>query len=300
MDKPLAKIIVVCGSTATGKSDLAVILSRIHNGEVVSADSRQVYKGLNIGSGKITKKEMRGVRHHMLDVVHVKKVYSVADYVRQAKICVEDILSRGKVPIICGGTGQYIDALVYGTEFPEVPVDTHLRKKLEKINTEDLYALLCTQDRRRAKDIDKNNRVRLIRALEITATLGTVPKIKKQKAAYDTLWIGLTVPKEILQEKIKARLLRRMRTGMMREIAQLHAKGTSWRRLESLGLEYLYGALFLQKKITKEEMLTELQNKIWQYSKRQMTWFKRNEKIIWLDPRTDTNQALLLTKNFLT
>ena len=299
MRKPLPKIIIVCGPTATGKSDLAVILSRTHNGEVVSADSRQVYEGLDIGSGKITKKEMCGVQHHMLDVVNVKKVYSVADYVRKATLCIEDILSRGKVPIICGGTGQYIDALVCGTKFPEVLVNSSFRKSLEKKETNELYTMLCKQDKRRAGDIDKHNRVRLIRALEIILSIGKVPKIKKQKAKYNMLWIGLAAPKEILQEKIRTRLQKRIRIGRMHEITQLHAKGTPWRRLESLGLEYLYGALFLQKKITRKVMLAEIQNKSWQYAKRQMTWFKRNEKIEWINPITDTGKALLLAKDFL-
>ena len=184
------KILVILGPTATGKSDIAVHLAKKFDGEVVSADSRQVYRGLDIGSGKITKHEMKGVTHHMLNVVSPKNTYTAARFAYDANRIVEKILSKKKLPIIVGGTGMYIDALVDGVMFPEVPPNPLLRKKFEKKSTEDLFRLLKKKDSVRAKTIDKHNRRRLIRALEIVALLGKVPSQKK-KSIFTPLHIGL-------------------------------------------------------------------------------------------------------------
>lgn len=286
----MEKIIVVCGPTATGKSDYAVELAKNPpaggKGEIISADSRQVYKGLDIGSGKITKQEMKGVPHHLLDVANPKRVFSVADYKKLADKAIKDILSRGKTPIICGGTGFYIDAIICDIVFPAVPPNKTLRKELEKLSIEELQNRLEKLDPRRFALVDKKNKVRIIRAIEIATALGSVPehppaggKIKK----YDVQWIYLNFPDEVLKKRIHDRLLKRMKTGMVKEVEDLHnppagGKGLSWKRLESLGLEYRYIALYLQKKITKEEMLKELELAIWHYVKRQRTWFKKYAK----------------------
>jgi tRNA dimethylallyltransferase len=194
------KIIVILGQTATGKSDFAVqiakrvlAVSRVES-EIISADSRQVYKDMDLGTGKITKKEMRGVPHHLLDVASPKKIFSVSDYQKLADKKIQEIFSRGHIPILCGGTGFYIDALVNGTVLPEVAPDKILRKKLDKKSTSELFKILKKLDINRAKSIDKNNRVRLIRAIEIAKTLGKVPKISNKDTKYDTLKIGLTLP----------------------------------------------------------------------------------------------------------
>ena len=170
---PKPKIIVVCGPTATGKSDKAVEIAKSlpNGGEIISADSRQVYKYLDIGSGKITHDEMHGIPHYMLDVCEPSLIYSVVDFQKEARKNIEDIFARGKTPIICGGTGMYIDALVYNTVFPEVPPNETLRKELENKNTEDLQTMLQTLDTERYEDIDIHNRVRLIRAIEIATTI---------------------------------------------------------------------------------------------------------------------------------
>lgn len=272
--KKLPNIIVICGPTATGKSDKAVSLALEQNGEIISADSRQIYKGLDIGSGKITKKEMQGVPHHMLDIASPLRTYSVAQFQKKASACVRDILKRGKTPIICGGTGFYIDALVHGTSFPEVKANVALRKKLEKENVTDLFTLLKKKDPRRAKEIDKYNKARIIRALEIVAALGAVPKAVK-KAPYNVKWIYLDFPDDILKERVHTRLLKRIKQGMVAEVKKLHAQGLSFARMERLGLEYRYLALLLQNKITKKEFLEQLENEIWHYAKRQRTWFKK-------------------------
>lgn len=281
------KILVILGPTAVGKSDLAVEIARQYNGEVISADSRQVYTGLDIGTGKITKKEMRGVPHHLLNVVDPKKVYSVERWKKDTEQAIKDTLSRGKLPIICGGTGFYIQSIVDNIVLPDVPADTHLRKELSLKTTEELFILLKKLDPKRAKNIDAKNPVRLIRAIEIATVLGNVPHIKKIKSEYDFIQIGLTLPLETLRQKIHVRLLSRMKKGMLAEAQKLHSKGLSYKRMEALGLEYRYLALYLQQKITKQEMLNKLEIEIGQYARRQMQWFKRDARIKWFEP-TDT------------
>ncbi|HRH24766.1 MAG TPA: tRNA (adenosine(37)-N6)-dimethylallyltransferase MiaA [Candidatus Paceibacterota bacterium] len=271
------KIIIVCGPTATGKSDYAVELAKKIDGEVISADSRQIYKGLDIGSGKITKKEMRGVPHHLLGVASPKRTFSVAQYKKLADKTIKDILSRGKTPILCGGTGFYIDAVIYDQSFPEVKADAKLRKLLSKLSLEELVKKLKNLDPKRLKTIDTKNKVRLIRAIEIASTLGFVPKKSKRKPLYSAQWIYLDFPDEVLKQRIHARLFARIR-GITTEVTRLHKEGVSWKKLEALGLEYRYGALFLQKKLTKQEMLEGLEKAIWQYAKRQRTWFKKYAK----------------------
>lgn len=269
------KIIVIVGPTASGKSDLAVKIAKEKNGEIISADSRQVYKGLDIGTGKITKREMRGVPHYLLDVANPKKVFSVAEFKKLADKKIEEILSRGKLPIIVGGTGFYIDAIVYDLVFPEVLPNKSLREKLNKKSVENLFKELQKIDPERAEDIDPKNKVRLIRAIEITKALGKVPKIKKSKK-FDVEWINIDWPDDVLKERIHNRLLKRIRAGMIKEAEELHKKGLSYKRMQELGLEYKYLALFLQNKISREEMISQLETKIWQYAKRQRTWFRRN------------------------
>ncbi len=273
----MQKVIVVCGPTATGKSDYAVALAQKCNGEVISADSRQVYRGLDIGSGKITKKEMCGIPHHLIDVASPVRVFSVAQYQRRATKIISDIFKRKKIPIICGGTGFYIDAVIYGQTFPKVRPNTRLRKELEKMETSELAEKLQTLDPDRYAMIDRRNRVRLIRAIEIATVLGRVP-LQLRHARYDVEWHYLDFPDVVLKKRIHDRLLKRMRTGMGAEVKQLHESGASWRRLESLGLEYRYLALYLQGKLSKTTMLSELETAIWHYAKRQRTWLKKYAK----------------------
>lgn len=272
------KIIVVCGPTATGKSDYAVEQAKSPPAgggyEIISADSRQVYKGLNIGSGKITKKEMRGIPHHLLDIASPKRVFTVAQYKKLTDKAISTILKKGKTPIICGGTGFYIDTVIYDQHFPGVKPDKTLRKQLSALPVHELFETLQTLDPDRALEIDSKNSVRLIRAIEIATALGSVPKVARTKK-YDVEWIYLDFPDAVLKKRIHDRLLKRMKTGMVKEVRDLHADGVSWKRLESFGLEYRYLALYLQKKLSKQDMLTQLESAIWHYAKRQRTWFKK-------------------------
>lgn len=278
----LPKILVICGPTATGKSDLAVHIAKKFKGEVISADSRQVYRGLDIGSGKITKKEMKNIPHHLLDVLSPKRVFSVSDYQKLAKKKIHEIIARNHLPIIVGGTGFYIDSILFDHVFPEVPPNLVLRKKLEKFSPEKLYIMLKRLDPKRAQTIDKHNRVRLIRAIEIVKSLGKVPELKHQ-LSYESLIIGLDMDDEELKAKIKTRLDRRL-VGIVREVKKLHRDSLSWKRMEALGLEYRYGALYAQSKIERSEMIDMILKDTWQYAKRQRTWFKRNKYIKWFRP----------------
>lgn len=270
----LSKIIVVCGPTATGKSDKAVEIALARNGEVISADSRQVYRGLDVGSGKITQEEMKGVPHYLLDVADPSDIFSVEDFVRLGEEAISDILSRGKLPIICGGTGFYIDALVHGTQFPEVAPDDELRKELGLLPLEELQARLQELDPDRYASIDTQNPVRLIRAIEIATALGHVPPVIKE-SKYSIEYVYLDFPDDILKERISTRLLKRLEAGMLDEAARLHEEGLSYERMKQLGLEYRYMAMHLLEEISYDEMVTQLTSKIWQYAKRQRTWFRK-------------------------
>ncbi len=281
-DKPV--ILVILGPTASGKSDLAVALAKKLNGEIVSADSRQVYKGLDIGTGKITKKEMKGVPHYLLDVASPDRAYSVDRYQKHAYEMIDDIIKRGKLPIICGGTGFYIQSIVDGFVLPEVKANRALRTKLAKLSSEQLFNILAKRDPRRAEKIGKQNKVRLIRSLEIIEALGGVPKIKLVPR-YSPLQIGLKFEDGILKDRIKARLSKRLKKGMLKEAEELHKNGLSWKRMEVLGLEYRYMAYFLQNKISREEMERQIELVSFQYAKRQMTWFKRDQRIHWIEIR---------------
>lgn len=284
MSQVKPKIISIVGPTASGKSDLAVILAKKINGEIISTDSRQVYKGLDIGSGKITKKEMMGVPHHLLDVCNPKKTFTVTEFKKLAEEKISDILKRGKVPILCGGTGFYIDAVVKNLIFPEVPPNAEFRIKAQKSKIETLQKQLLKLDPKRYKTIDLKNKVRLIRAIEIAKAIGKVPQIKA-KPNFDALTIGTLLVPEVIKERIENRLTKRMKQGMVKEVRDLHTKNKiSWKRLESLGLEYRYVAMFLQDKITKTEMLELIKNESWHYAKRQMTWFQRDKDIKWIEP----------------
>lgn len=292
------RIIAVVGPTASGKSALAVDIARLVGGEIISADSRQIYTGLDIGTGKITKTEMKGVPHYLLNVANPRRTMSVVQYERLATRAIRDILKRGKVPIICGGTGFYIDAVLTSASFPTVAPNPKLRKQLEKLSAEKLFKKLLKLDPVRAKTIDAKNPRRLIRAIEIAKMLGSVPSLTPAIERYDTLYIGLTLPKEELAERIHARLLSRMKRGMIAEARRLHGQGLSWKRMDSLGLEYRFLAQFLQNKITRDELLELVEIAIRQYAKRQMVWFRRNEKIKWFKPK-ETTKVLREVKNYL-
>jgi tRNA dimethylallyltransferase len=276
------KIYVVCGPTSSGKSDNAVELAKKFNGEVISADSRQVYIGMDLGTGKITKEEMGGIPHHLLDIKKPNEDFSVEEFQRLAFEKIEDILSRGKVPILCGGTGFYIQSVTDNVIFQEIKPNKSLRAKLEEKSIEELKNILEKIPKEEGVKVDTENKRRLIRAIEIGQHMGTLACIQRGEQKYDFEFIYLDFPDEILKERISERLEKRLKAGMVDEVKRLHEEGVSWEKLESFGLEYKYIAQFLQGKIKGDNlseqygrMKEEIKIKSRQYAKRQRTWFKR-------------------------
>ncbi len=276
------KVIIIVGPTASGKSDLAIKLARKFNGEIISADSRQVYKEMDIGTGKVTKKEQKMAKHHLIDIVSPKRIFTADDFKKNGEKALEEILKKSKLPIIVGGTGFYIDVLLGRMQVAKVPPNPKLRAKLEKQTTEQLFNQIQKLDPERAKTIEPKNKRRLIRALEIIISTGKpVPTYHLKPQTYNILWLGLK-PKD-LEEKIKLRLKKRIKQGMIKEVENLRKKGVSWKRLYDLGLEYRWISSYLRKEINYKEMNKGLLGDIIKYSKRQMTWFKRNKEIKWFD-----------------
>jgi len=288
------KLVVILGPTSSGKSDLAVKLAlrlssgqakkklNINGAEIISADSRQVYKGMDIGTGKITKKEMRGIPHHLLDIASPKKRFTIAQYQKLALREISKIYKRDKLPILCGGTGFYIQSVADGILIPEIPPDWKLRKRLEKQSCEELFNTLIKLDPRRAKSIDKKNPRRLIRSLEIVLkTKKPISKLKFNRQ-FLVLFIGIQKPFDKLKLLIKKRLLKRFRQGMIKEVVRLHEMGVSWKKLKEFGLEYRLISLYLQKQMDRKEMIQRMQKENEHYAKRQLTWFKKDDRISWV------------------
>lgn len=282
------KIIIILGPTASGKSELAVKIAHKIKGEIISADSRQIYKGLDIGTGKITKKEMKGIPHHCLDIVSPKKIFTVIDFKKCANKAIEKILKKNKVPIICGGTGFYIGAITGDIKIPEIKPDWKLRKKLEKKSTEQLFEMLKKLNPKRAENIDQHNPRRLVRAFEIAKAASTTV-VESNDNGCRLLQIGIKLPEKELKKRIEKRVKKMLKDGLINEVKKLRKSGLSWKRIYELGFEYKYPALFLQSKISKDEMLERMILENWHYAKRQMTWFKRDKRIKWLRAHEESN-----------
>ena len=232
----IQKVIIILGQTATGKSALAIKIAKKVNGEVISADSRQIYKGLDIGTGKISKREMKGIPHHLLDVANPKHKFSVAEFQQLAISAIAEIISRGKTPIICGGTGFYIDAITKGIVFPEVPPNYPLRKKLA-----------------------------------FAKTLGKVPKIKVKTLPYKFMKIGLYLPPEKLKKKVGQRVKKMFKNGLLKEIKKLKKSGVSDQRLKELGFEYDYPT---PEKVIKETLQYAKRQTAWFKRDKEIKWFE--------------------------
>jgi tRNA dimethylallyltransferase len=292
------KIVAIIGPTASGKSDIAVSLALQFNGELISADSRQVYRGLDIGTGKITQEEMRGVPHHLLDVADPKEQFSVTQFQKLGKIAISEIIEKGKLPIICGGTGLYVNALIDNRVYPDVPPNEALRKHLTNYATAELVRELEKLDPRRAGEIDVNNPRRLVRAIEVASSLGSVPSLPLIHNSNSIILIGLNPPADVLRERINKRLISRLDAGMVDEVANLHKNGLSWERLNSFGLEYRYVSRFLQGLLTEDELIEKLGTEIWRYSRRQMTWWRKDERVHSLWENAE-KEALILVNEFM-
>jgi len=276
------KLVVILGPTSSGKSALAINLAKKFKGEIVSADSRQVYKRMNIGTGKVTKKEQKQVRHHLLDVVDPKKSFTVAEYKTLASKAIENIRKKKKLPFLVGGSPFWIYALIDDLQIPQVKPNPKLRKELAKKSTIQLFAMLKRLDPKRAQNIDRHNPLRLIRAIEIIKATGQpIPEFKNQKTN-QALIIGIKKSQAQLHKLIDQRLIERLNSGMVDEVKKLLKQKISHKRLQELGLEYRFVSLYLQGHLDYNAMVKQLQNAIHKFSKRQMTWFKTDTRINWI------------------
>ncbi len=270
------KLIVVLGPTASGKSQYALKLVKRIGGEIISADSRQVYRGLDIGTAKI-KGQL------CTDIAAIKTASSVTEWKKCADEAITAISRGGKVPILVGGSAFYIRAVTEGMLVPAVSPNPKLRAKLEKKSLELLLRILQKKDPGRAKTIDRKNKRRVIRALEIIEFLGKVPKLKI-RLKYAVKFIGIKRPPEDLKKRIERRTQEMLRKGLIREVKKLRRAGISWKRFMELGFEYKYPALYIQKKISRGEMIDKINKETIAYTRRQMLWWKRDRRIKWISP----------------
>lgn len=292
------RILVILGPTSTGKTDLALKLAKHFDGQLISADSRQVYKKLDIGTGKMPKEkakitkgkgfwEIDGIKVWMYDVVSAKSQYNVAHYVKNASKIISDIQNRKRLPIIIGGTGLYIRSLLYGFSNLTVPIDLKLRQKLNKYSLSELQDKLKDKSSERWEGMnnsDRHNPRRLIRAIEITSQPVKEAKNKSLASQNNILKIGLTTTREILYQKSDQRVIARMKLGMLKEAIKLNKEGLSLERMKQLGLEYGALADYLDGKIkNKNQLIRIMQQKIHDFIKRQLTWFKKEQDVNWFD-----------------
>ncbi len=297
-------MLVISGPTSTGKTDLSLRLAKKFDGELVACDSRQVYVGLDIGTGKLPsgrwkvedgrwKKgkgfwEIDGVRIWMYDVVNLKKQYSVADYVKDANKVIDEILERGKLPIIVGGTGLYLKALLEGLSNLAIPVDFKLRKALERKSLADLQKKLqevSSQKWEKMNNSDRQNSRRLIRLIELALTDFTSEESLRAtvRGGLNTLRIGLTAPRKILYQRINGQVKEWVNNGIVEEVKKLIKKDVTQKRIKNLGLEYAVVVEYLDENVSFDQMIEKMQNKVRQYAKRQITWFKKEKNIVWFD-----------------
>lgn len=293
--KTKQKILVIVGPTASGKTALSIALAKRFSGEIISADSRQIYRGLDLGTGKVTREEMDGVPHHLIDIRDPNETYTAHDFVHDAQNAISDIRSRHKLPIVVGGTFFYVDALLGNIVTPQIEPNETLRNELEQLSAEELFAQLMERDSKRAQTIDKHNKRRLVRALEIVDARGSVPPLVSEKR-YDALVLGIHIEKDTLHKNIHERIVKRVLLGMIEEVEKLHENGLSYERMEDLGLEYRYISEYLRGNMTEEEALALLETKTRQYAKRQMTWLKRDTDITWVHPKNSEEASSRVEK----
>lgn len=296
MARKLAKVIVILGQTAVGKTALSIKLAKKFNGEIVSADSRQIYEEMNIGTAKPTKKELRGVPYYLIDILPPDKNFNVALYKKLAVQIIKGIHKMGKLPFLVGGTGLYIGAIVDNLKFPRVLPQKELRKKLEKKSEKELFEIYKKLDPKGAKSIDKKNKRRLIRAIEVSKISGEPfwKQRKKGKPLFDVLQIGIKVERKELEERIEKRVEKMFQEGLEKEVKSLVKKYGWILTLETIG--YQEWEKYFERKINKNEVKKLITRHTIQFAKRQMTWFKRDKRIRWIK---NYQQAEKLIKSFL-
>ena len=286
------KVIVICGPTASGKTALSIELAKKINGEIVSADSMQIYKKMDIGTAKTTKEEMQGIKHYMQDFVEPNLRYSVADYKKDAEMAIEEILKKGKTPIVVGGTGLYVDSLIYEIEYPNIEFDEKYRQQLEKQagenGLEDLYKEAEKIDPEAMKKISENDKKRIMRVIEIYKATGKTKtqleiesKLKGPK--YDYRVFAINIERDKLYERINKRVDIMIQKGLIEEVENLLKKYNEFPTAMQ-GLGYKEVVEYIQGKVLKEDMIENIKRESRRYAKRQITWFKKNKQTIWIGP----------------
>lgn len=296
------EVYVIGGPTASGKSKLAVELAKKINGEIISADSMQIYKEMNIGTAKITKEEMQGIKHYLIDIVSPNERYSVSNFKNDAELAIEEILKKDKTPIIVGGTGLYIDSLIYGIEFQDEEIDTEYREKLNKIaeneGLEKLYNKAKEIDPEAMKKISINDKKRIIRVLEIyhkTGKTKTKQEIesRKKELKYNFKVFAIDMDREKLYSRIEKRVDMMVDEGLIGEVKGILEKYNQFPTAMQ-GLGYKETVEYLQNKISKEEMIEKIKKETRHYAKRQLTWFRKNKTTIWLDGEKEPEENVKL------
>lgn len=306
MSKP--KVIVICGPTASGKTSLSIELAKKIDGEIISCDSMQIYKDMDIGTAKPTKDEQDGINHYLLDFIEPDKRYSVADYKRDAEVAINNILEHKKVPIIVGGTGLYVDSLIYNIQYPNIKFDDEYRKKLELIaqneGLEELYKEAEKIDKKAIEKISCNDKKRILRILEIYHATGknkTELEIesRSQEVKYDYNVFALNMDRNKLYERINKRVDLMIERGLIQEVENLLKKYSEFPTAMQ-GLGYKEVVEYLNGNYTKEEMIEKIKQESRRYAKRQLTWFRKNSQTIWLDglEKLETNVNIIIEKTF--
>lgn len=301
------KVIVIVGPTASGKTALSIELAKKINGEIVSCDSMQIYKDMDIGSAKPTHEEMQGIKHYMIDIIEPDKRFSVAEYKKQAETAIDEILSKGKIPIVIGGTGLYADSLIYGIEYPEIEFDEKYRKELEKKaetpeGLKELYKKAKQIDEEAVKKISENDKKRILRILEIYHSTGKTKtqleiESRKNGVKYDYKVFAINMDRQILYDRINKRVDIMIENGLIEEVQNLLKKYNQFpTAMQGLGykevVEYFEGIL------TKEEMIDKIKQETRRYAKRQLTWFRKNKQTIWINGLDDVQKNIaIITEN---
>lgn len=288
----MQKVIVICGPTASGKTALSIELAKRINGEVVSADSMQIYDEMSIGTAKPDEEEMQGIKHYLIGNVSPTNRYSVSDYKSDAMNAIEEIINKNKMPIVVGGTGLYVNSLIYGIDYPEVKTDLEYREELEKIAKKDglkhLYEKAMQIDPEAAKNISENDKKRIIRILEIYKETGKTKtqleiESRKNGVPYDYRVFAINMPREILYDRINRRVDIMIERGLIDEVKQLYEKYGEELRTAVQGIGYKEVIDYLNGVYSKEEMVEKIKMETRRYAKRQLTWFRKIQDIIWID-----------------
>lgn len=293
-------VYVIGGPTASGKSNLAIELAKRINGEVISADSMQIYKEMNIGTAKIMPEEMQGIKHYMIDILSPEERYSVSNFKKDAENAIQEIIDKGKTPIIVGGTGLYIDSLIYGIEFQNEQIDLKYREELndiaEKEGLETLYQEALKIDPEALKKISPNDKKRIIRVLEIYHKTGkTKTEMEKESRKNDVKYnykvFAITMDREKLYSRIEKRVDQMIDNGLIEEVKTILEKHSDFPTAMQ-GLGYKEVVEYLKNKITKEELIEKIKKETRHYAKRQLTWFRKNKETIWINGENEINKNI--------